>query len=93
MDIQGQAKCIQGPTDIINTSDRSCNNTKPKRSHRRDISLRLGCRACFLDDYCQGWGHNRGKLSQHGGERSGVLAVCLKELRPSKAGNIYRTLA
>lgn len=36
-------------------------------------------------------GHKRGKLSQYGGERS---AGCMfKELRPSKPGNIYRTLA
>lgn len=32
MEIQGQAKCIQGPTDIINTSDSSCKNTMSKRS-------------------------------------------------------------
>lgn len=69
MEIQGQAKCIQGPTDTINTSDSSCNNTMSKRSQRGGISLRLGYRAGFLDDYCQSWGHKRVKLSQHGGER------------------------
>lgn len=31
--------------------------------------------------------------NDHSTVGTGVLAVCLKELRPRKAGNIYRTLA
>lgn len=82
MAIQGQAKCIQESTDIINTSDSSCNNTVSKRSHEgaSHSALDTGQASPMITVKAgtQAWGNYHSMVGR------GVLAVCLKELRPSK---------